>query len=61
MCQNVQTMNPVQYAQVPYFAHFPRLSFFHFEINGYFFWGVGGVGWRVTVEVILEDLISEIV
>ena len=23
--------------------------------------GVGGVGWRVTVDVILEDLISEIV
>ena len=67
--QNVQSMKPVQYAQVSYFAHFSSLFLFNFEINGYFHifcyfnlfiflegWGVG-----VSVEVILEDFISEIV
>ena len=29
-------MKPVQYAQVSYFAHFSRLFFCNFEINGYF-------------------------
>ena len=66
--QNVQGMKPVQYAQVSYFAHFSSLFLFNFEINGYFhiffiliyfFGGGGGVG--VSVEVILEDFISEIV
>ena len=59
-------MKPVQNAQVSYFAHFSRLFFCNFEINGYFlflfiylfifFWGGGGV----AVEVILEDFISGI-
>ena len=47
--QNVQSMKPVQYAQVSYFS---RLFFFNFEINGYFhiffhfilFFFVGGWG-----------------
>ena len=34
--QNVQSMKPVQYAQVSYFAHFSSLFLFNFEINGYF-------------------------
>ena len=52
-------MKPVQYVQVSYFAHFSRLFFCYFEINGYFhffFWGGGGV----AVEVILEGFISGI-
>ena len=72
--QNVQSMKPVQYAQVSYmyFAHFSSLFLFNFEMNGYFhmfflfiylfiyfFFLEGGMG--VSVEVILEDLISEIV
>ena len=67
--QNVQSMKPVQYAQVSYFPHFSSLFLFNFEINGYFhiffiliylfFWRGWGVG--VSVEVILEDFISEIV
>ena len=54
--QNVQSMKPVQYAQVSYFAHFSSLFLFNFEINGYFhffiyfilsffFLGGGGGGW----------------
>ena len=49
--QNVQSMKPVQYAQVSYFAHFSSLFLFNFEINGYFhiffilfFLGEGGGG-----------------
>ena len=48
--QNVQSMKPVQYIQVSYFAHFSKLFFFNFEINGYFhifflfLLGGGGVG-----------------
>ena len=34
--QNVQSMKPVQYAQVSYFALFSSLFLFNFEINGYF-------------------------
>ena len=51
-------MKPVQYAQVSYFAHFLRLFFCNFEINGYFhFFFLGGGGWGgwgvgVAVEVI---------
>ena len=36
-------MKPVQYAQVTYFAHFSRLFFCNFEINGYFH-NLGGGG-----------------
>ena len=72
--QNMQSMKPVQYIQVSYLAHFSRLFFFNFEIKFktdififflfyftfififFFFWGGGG-----SVEVILEDFISEIV
>ena len=62
--QNVQSMKPVQYAQVSYFAHFSSLFLFNFEINGYFhiffiFFFGGGMG--VSVKVILEDFISETV
>ena len=65
--KNVQNMKPVQYAQVLYFAHFLRLFFFNFEINGYFhfffliyyyylfYFFLGGGGG------ILEDFIIEIV
>ena len=35
-------MKPVQYAQVSYFAHFSRLFFFNFEMNGYFHFFLGG-------------------
>ena len=72
--QNVQSMKPLQYAQVSYFAHFSSLFLFNFEINGYFhifflfyfilfyfFFLGGGRGIGVSVEVILEDFISEIV
>ena len=55
-------MKPVQYAQVSYFAHFSRLFFCNFEINGYFhfiFFGGGG-GRGIAVEVILEGFISGI-
>ena len=45
-------MKPVQYAQVSYFAHFSRLYFCNFEINGslfffffFFFFLGGGGGW----------------
>ena len=54
-------MKPVQYPQVSYFAHFSRLFFCNFEINGYFhfffffffFFFLGGGG-----GVILEGFIS---
>ena len=49
-------MKPVQYAQVSYFAHFSRLFFCYFEINGY----LGGGGGGVAKEVILEGFISGI-
>ena len=44
--QKCANMKPVQYAQVSYFAHFSRLFFCNFEINGYFhfFFLVGGGG-----------------
>ena len=58
--QNVQNMKSVQYAQDSYVAHFGDYFFFKFEINEYYFRGWGW-GWGVTVEVISEDFISEIV
>ena len=43
------------------FCTFFETIFFPFRDKQIFFCGGGGVGWRVTVEVIMEDLISEIV
>ena len=62
--QNVQSMKPVQYAQVSCFAHFSSLFLFNFYFNFFFFFFFfffwrGGMG--VSVKVILEDFISEIV